>query len=34
MSYEELFSPVFIMNAISRSLESGKTEKVHRAEEI
>ena len=34
MSYDELFSPVFIMNAIQRSMESGKTEKVRRAEEI
>ncbi len=29
-SYEELFAPVFIMNAIERSLESGHEEPVHR----
>ena len=34
MSYDELFAPVFIMNAIARSLESGHTERIHRAEEI
>lgn len=27
-SYEELFAPVFIMNAITRSLESGKEESI------
>lgn len=34
LSYDELFSPVFIMNAIERSLESGKDERILRAEEI
>ena len=34
LSYDELFSPVFIMNAIERSLESGKEERIHRAEEV
>lgn len=29
-SYEDLFAPVFIMNAIERSLESGHEEPVHR----
>lgn len=30
ISYEEFISPVFIMNAIVRSLESGKEEPVHK----
>jgi len=34
LSYEELFAPVFIMNAIERSLESGKEEPVHRSNEV
>ncbi|MBQ2967794.1 MAG: Gfo/Idh/MocA family oxidoreductase [Clostridia bacterium] len=29
-SYEDFFAPVFILNAIARSLESGKTETVNR----
>lgn len=29
-SYEDLFAPVFIMNAIDRALQSGKEEPVHR----
>jgi hypothetical protein len=33
-TYEEFISPVFIMNAIERSLESGKDERILRAEEI
>ncbi|MBQ8409869.1 MAG: Gfo/Idh/MocA family oxidoreductase [Clostridia bacterium] len=33
-SYDELFASIFIMNAIERSLSSGKEEKVLRAEEI
>jgi hypothetical protein len=31
MSYEEFASPVFVINAIIRSLESGNTEPVGRA---
>ncbi len=34
MPYDDLFAPVFIMNAIVRSLASGKEEPVHKAEEI
>lgn len=34
LSYDELFSPVFIMNAIERSLNSGNEEKILYAEEI
>lgn len=34
LSYDELFSPVFIMNAIERSIRSGKEERILRAEEI
>ncbi len=34
MTYDDLFAPVFIMNAIVRSLESGKEERVRRAEEF
>jgi predicted dehydrogenase len=30
LTYEELVSPVFIMNAIDRSLQSGKTEEVRK----
>ena len=33
-SYDELFAPVFIMNAIERSLASGKEEKILYAEDI
>lgn len=33
-SYEDFFAPVYIMNAIARSLESGNEEVVHRVEEI
>ena len=31
-SYEEFISPVFIMNAIERSLESGKEEPLNKIE--
>lgn len=33
-SYEEFFAPVYVLNAIYRSIESGQEEKVNRAEEI
>lgn len=33
-SYEDFFAPVFILNAINRSLESGKEEKVNRSVKI
>ena len=33
VSYRDLFSSVFVMNAIERALESGKCEKVNSAEE-
>lgn len=33
-SYEDFFAPVYVLNAIYRSLNSGKEEKVNRAEEI
>lgn len=32
MSYEDFIAPVFVMNALVRSLESGKTEEVRRFE--
>ncbi len=34
MSYNDFIAPVFILNAINRSLETGKTEKINRAPEI
>lgn len=33
-TYEDFFAPVYVLNAINRSLQSGELEKVHRAEEI
>lgn len=33
-SYEDFFAPVFVLNAINRSLQSGQVEKVKRVEEI
>ena len=33
-SYEDFFAPVFVLNAIDRSMQSGKDEKVRRVEEI
>ena len=33
-SYEDFFAPVFVLNAINRSLLSGNVEKVNRVEEI
>lgn len=33
-TYEDFFAPVYVLNAIYRSMESGKEEKVNRAEEI
>lgn len=33
-SYEDFFAPVYVLNAIYRSMESGKEEKVRRDEEI
>lgn len=32
-SYEDFFAPVYVMNALNRSIESGKEEMVHRDEE-
>ena len=33
-TYEEIFAPVFILNAIDRSMQSGKEEKVSRIDDI
>lgn len=33
-TYEDFFAPVYVLNAIHRSLESGQVERVRRAEEI
>ena len=32
LSYEDLIAPVFVLNAIKRSLDSGKEEKVNKFE--
>ena len=29
MSYEDLFAPVYILNAINRGIDSGKVEPIH-----
>lgn len=33
-TYEDFFAPVYVLNAINRSLQTGQVEKVKRAEEI
>ena len=33
-TYEDFFAPVYVLNAINRSLQSGEVERVKRVEEI